>query len=260
MSVYINNINRKITQIVQYKNAIKEAIKAKGVDVADTDTFARYADKIAAIEQSTGGGSGGGEPSEPSEPSGGYTLEDMIEKKFPSVINYYGSSISAYTFYYAKIVDVNFPNAEIVGSSAFTFCSFLENVSMPKVSEIRTSGFCYCYSLTDVEFPSAASIQSYAFHYCRNLSTITLPVCTTLSYGVFSNCHNLLSVKLGASSVCKITNSSVFTSTPIRGYWNPSYASSIDGQYGSIYVPMSLVDAYKTSTNWTYFSSRIVGY
>jgi hypothetical protein len=55
------------------------------------------------------------------------------------------------------------------------------------------------------------------------------------------------------SSVCKLSHSNAFTSTPIGGY------SASAGTYGSIYVPASLLTAYKTATNWTYFSSRFVG-
>lgn len=48
-------------------------------------------------------------------------------------------------------------------------------------------------------------------------------------------------------------NSNAFSSTPIGGY--RTYA----GQYGSIYVPTSMLTTYKTASNWSYFSSRFVG-
>jgi hypothetical protein len=56
------------------------------------------------------------------------------------------------------------------------------------------------------------------------------------------------------SSVCTLNNSNAFTSTPYAGY-----SASFSGT-PYIYVPTSLVDAYKSATNWTYFSSYIVGY
>jgi hypothetical protein len=59
---------------------------------------------------------------------------------------------------------------------------------------------------------------------------------------------------LTGSSVCALAHSNAFSSTPIGGY------STSAGTYGSIYVPASLIDAYKTATNWTYFSSRFVAF
>jgi hypothetical protein len=53
--------------------------------------------------------------------------------------------------------------------------------------------------------------------------------------------------------VCQLPHSNVFTSTPIGGY------SASAGTYGSIYVPAYLLDAYKSATNWAYFSDRFVG-
>ena len=69
---------------------------------------------------------------------------------------------------------------------------------------------------------------------------------------MFSNCSNLSMFVIGTgySSVCVLSTYNIFENSPIE------YSSYL-GYYGSIYVPASLVDAYKTATNWTYYSSRI---
>jgi len=46
---------------------------------------------------------------------------------------------------------------------------------------------------------------------------------------------------------------SAFASTPIGGY------SASIGWFGSVYVPNSLVNSFKTATNWASISSRIFG-
>ncbi len=46
----MGTIAEKLQKLLDTKNAIKAAIVAKGQTIADTDTFASYADKIAAIE------------------------------------------------------------------------------------------------------------------------------------------------------------------------------------------------------------------
>lgn len=50
------SITNKLTYLEDTKTQIKEAIKAKGVEVSDNDTFRSYASKIGDIQ--TGGGSG----------------------------------------------------------------------------------------------------------------------------------------------------------------------------------------------------------
>lgn len=52
----MGTIAEQINYLAETKTAIKDALVAKGVSVADTDTFRSYADKIASIE--TGGGGG----------------------------------------------------------------------------------------------------------------------------------------------------------------------------------------------------------
>ena len=52
------------------------------------------------------------------------------------------------------------------------------------------------------------------------------------------------------NSVVSIYNTTALSNTP---FVNSSYT----GQYGSVYVPASLVASYKRSTTWSYFSSRI---
>ena len=46
----MGTIADKLTYLSDTKTAIKDAIVAKGVSVADTDTFRSYADKVAEIQ------------------------------------------------------------------------------------------------------------------------------------------------------------------------------------------------------------------
>jgi hypothetical protein len=82
---------------------------------------------------------------------------------------------------------------------------------------------------------------------------MSFPACTYIGSNAFKECYNLTSLYLTNSVVCTLNNSNAFSSTPIDGY------SASTGTYGSIYVPASLLTAYQSATNWTYFSSRFVG-
>ena len=119
---------------------------------------------------------------------------------------------------------------------------------------IKTSAFASCSSLTTVDFPVFTAIESNAFASCISLTTASFPACTTIGNYAFTRCYNLKSLYLTGSSVCQLSNSKAFSSTPFGGY---SYYFS-GTPY--IYVPASLLTSYQTATNWTYFSSRIVAY
>jgi hypothetical protein len=129
------------------------------------------------------------------------------------------------------LIDIYIPNVEIICEGAFANCVLIQSLDIPLVETIGAGAFYGCYSLTTAGFPKATTIDSKAF----------------------SSCYNLKSLYLTGSSLCTLVNSDAFTSTPIGGY------SASAGTYGSIFVPASLVDAYKSATNWTYFSSRFVG-
>jgi hypothetical protein len=59
-----------------------------------------------------------------------------------------------------------------------------------------------------------------------------------------------VSLTLTNSSVAKLDDINAFGGTPMS-------TSSYTGSFGSIYVPASLVDVYKSATNWTKYAARI---
>ena len=112
-------------------------------------------------------------------------------------------------------------SASFVYSSAFEYKN-VQTVSLPNCLYVGYKGFCSCASLTTVNLPVCSSLHSAAFYSCTNLQTIYIG--TALSTVATMEASNAL-----------------------------SYCSALQ----SIYVPASLVDAYKTATNWSYYSSKI---
>lgn len=135
----------------------------------------------------------------------------------------------------------------------FYACSQLSNVSLPKLTTIECNTFEYCTTLKTIYVPKCTEIGAYAFSNCLQLTSVNFPVCTSIHTYAFYRAYRLSSLTLGASTVCALSNSNVFYSTPFAGY--SSYFSGTP----HIYVPASLVSAYQSATNWTYFSSYFTG-
>ena len=132
-----------------------------------------------------------------------------------------------------------------ISESAFYYCPSLTKVSLPVCTGINNSAFYYCTSLSQIELPMCSYISESAFYYCTSLSQIELPMCSYIGYQTFGDCSSLSRITIGYSSVCSLIGSAVFSGTQITS------------STGSIYVPASLVDAYKSAKNWSYFSTQI---
>ena len=135
-------------------------------------------------------------------------------------------------------------NATSIGSSAFQSCSSLSQISLPMCSYINRGALGHCKSLSQVSIPVCSYIGVTVFAYCRSLSQLSLPVCSIIRDYAFIGCSSLSRITIGYSGVCSL-DSSVF------------YKTKITSSTGSIYIPASLVDAYKSAINWSMYSSQI---
>ena len=207
------------------------------------------------------------------------------------------TSIPTAAFAYCdKLTSVYFPMVSSIGSLAFNSCYGLVSASFPKCFYIGPSAFSGCTKLSYANFNNCASIGSYAFAwayiksfalnglqyvdrcglygnsmssiylhnllsmsdyglaYCYSLSIASLGVCNMISSYAFSGCYRLSTIYLMRNSVCQLKNSNAFSSTPYMGYSNYFSGTPV------IYVPSSLVSAYKTASNWSYFSKYFASY
>ena len=155
-----------------------------------------------------------------------------------------------------SLSQLSLPVCSYIGSNAFRTCSSLSQVNLPMCSYIGGNAFYKCNSLSQVNLPMCSKIAdgiyagglgrtSGAFYSCTLLTQVSLPVCSYIGGNAFQGCNSLSIITIGYSSVCSLANSNAFISTPISS------------GTGSIYVPASLVDAYKSATNWSNYSSQI---
>lgn len=143
----------------------------------------------------------------------------------------------------SRLTDVSLPKCVYI-EDAFEHCSSLVSIELPECTYCGYDTFRECYSLRDVSLPKCSFIYYDAFAYCSSLSEISLPVCGCMAEGAFMDCINLNNIYLEYSSVCLIS-SDTFQGTPI------------DSGTGSIFVPQSLVEDYKSDSMWSKYASQI---
>ena len=143
------------------------------------------------------------------------------------------------------ILYVSLPNCTSVSMTTFISCDELTSVSLPMCENLGKGAFYSCWSLDSIYLPVVSIISSYCFNDCWSLSQVSLPVCSYIGDLAFYGCTSLSIITIGYSGICSLGGSITFSDTQITS------------STGSIYVPASLVDAYKTAANWSYFKDRI---
>lgn len=176
---------------------------------------------VSGFNQVTVNVSGGG---------GDLTFDEVAMHTFSGTVMGNASAISEYAFRGWNMVGANFPSATSIGSNAFYSCT----------------------NLTTADFSVATTIGSYAFNNCSKLTTADFPAVTSIGSSAFYNCKALESIYFRASTVATL-KANVFINTPMS-------ISTFLGHFGSIYVPASLVDTYKSATNWSAYADRITSY
>ena len=164
--------------------------------------------------------------------------------------NSYIQKLEEHPFYVMRLIERSIENIKlssitIIGNYAFYSCSNLTSVSFPNATSIGSHAFYSCSNLTSVSFPNATSIGSYAFEYCKGLTSVSFPKATSIGTNAFLNCGSLTTLYIGTEldTVCTLSN-----------------MDAIPSNVTNIYVPYSLVDSYKSATNWSSYANKIKSY
>lgn len=188
-------ISDKLDYLLETKQAIKQAIIDKGQEVADTDTFRSYAEKIEAIE--TGGG------------------EDMLQARVDA------TNSCAYLFYNyeGRTLDISRLNTNNVTTMANMFynCSNLRGVNITNfiTTNVRTmvNMFYNCTKLEELDLSSFDTSNvtgmDYMFKSCVDLITLDLSNFDTSNVTgmtqMFNSCSSLTTVNLSSFSSQNLT-------------------------------------------------------
>lgn len=151
----------------------------------------------------------------------------------------------------SSLTTANFPSCITIGSNAFFGCIKLATISFPLCTTIGSMAFYGCSSLKTMSFPFCSIVEMSTFYNCAELETAIFNKCDMIKGNAFRSCYHLLSFYLLNSSIATLSATTAFTSTPIS-----TYTTSTGGVRGSIFVPASLYNSYKTATNWSFYSSQ----
>ena len=182
---------------------------------------------------------------------------------------------------HTEITAVSMPNLIEAAIDAFAECTSLKSVYFPKLEKIASNFFEGCTSLnkklvlpsvktitgqfltsSSVEILSLPAITKYpgrTLYGANKLTTLHIPNATSIEDYAFYHAHVLKKVVIEQTdSICTLASgSNVFKyayhfTGEVESTFNP------DGlRDGIFYVPDSLVDRYKTSTNWSAYADQI---
>lgn len=216
----------KLNYLISIKSDIKTAIENKGVDMTGV-SFLGYASKIGEIVSGVG-----------------YTDRDVIEGRYQYNISNSASFVYSSAFEYKSVQTVDLPNCLYVGNKAFYYCTSPTTVNLPACTALHNYAFRSCWNLSYISLPNVNNLSGYCLANCSALQTISLPKCSYLSRCAFLSCSNLNTIYMGIglSTVATMAHSNALLG-----------CSSLQ----SIYVPTSLVYAYRSAENWSYYSSII---
>lgn len=100
--------------------------------------------------------------------------------------------------------------------------------------------------LRNVELAGCTGVRPYGLAHCTNLECVDIGGNTcTIEASAFNGNSAMTALILRGNSVATLSATSAFTGTKIAI------------GFGGIYVPSSLVNSYKTATNWSTYASNI---
>ena len=169
--------------------------------------------------------------------------------------------LDGYTFQSVPISSIDLPKCKRMIQNDFNLCQDLQNINLPQCDYLGPGTFVSCVNLKSIDLPLCTTVGFKAFYFCVGMSSVSLPMCKYVGPQAFFFTKALSSVNL---PVCSRIDSNAFAEgniqTLVLGYDSivtiPAFGI-FSGNIPSIYVPASLVEAYKADPNWSQYSNSI---
>lgn len=176
-----------------------------------------------------------------------YNCYSLREITIPQDVTITGNYVFAYCSLSGVVIP---PNAITTGSgySLFGTCSSLKRVSLPhEITSIANTMFMYCASLSKITISdSVTSIEQSGFQQCRSLREIIIPpYVTSIGATAFQYCMGIGEYFLLPTTPPTLSATTAFpTDSPGSKVFYVPYSAD-----------HSVLNAYKTATNWSTFAS-----
>ena len=218
----------EIESLVNLKNKLKNILISRKVDVSDDDNLSTLVDKVNDVRDNV--------------ELNGLLSDDLTEFKSESLTELRPCAF----FNHKKLVKIDIPNCINIGSQCFNSASSLEKIKILKSGSVSgISTFYNCISLKKVILPLfVSSSASSTFQNCGKLELIDIDT-MSLSFQTFPGCNNLKTLIYRKNS--GVNSLSGVSLLPTNFQSN-----------GYLYVPQSMLESYKTATNWSTIANRII--
>lgn len=172
-----------------------------------------------------------------------YALKSMT---FPSGISSIPDSGLGYCYSLTRVSNPG--GATTLGNMAFKYCYSLKSVTIPYGAAYVSDAFGYCESLTSVDIPSGATyIASQAFRSCYSLTRMTIPASiTSIGQTAFQSCCGIKEYHFLRTTPPTLSNTNAFSSIVSDCVMYVPYSAD-----------HSILNAYKTASNWSTYASRM---
>lgn len=155
--------------------------------------------------------------------------------------------------------------AKAVSSQPF---KVVDNITTTAKGYFTSNLDCW-QNITSATFYQLTSIPIYWMHYAKKLQRVILPKCTSVGRECFWYCTSLKYVEIlgnasgsmpylcrNATDLCNLIAFVIRTTDGVQAIENAASktfgaSGAIVSGTGYVYVPSSLIDSYKTATNWS---------
>lgn len=213
-------------------------------------------------------------------PSSGDGAGGIPQEKYDSIMNVINGTVTSPNFvnedmqripdYFfqndTKIVSYSLPNVKTVGKYSFAYESFyaqntkVTEIHLPLVTTILEGAFSECYRLETLEIPNVETIYGPNTFNNGKIRKLIVPKLKTYNLKTFKNSKKPTTELLDMYGGTMSLNLSEMTYLKTLVLRKSDAVVPLDDLYSgiqNIYVPDSLVEQYKKSTNWVTHADKI---